>query len=270
MILIDGVSHKIRKTMFPDCTPKINVCCVEDREKKVCISWKYESMEELFDVICLTKHLKSKHKSVSLYLPYIPNARMDRVKSENEVFTLKHFCDIINSLEFEKVTVVDPHSDVSAALLNNVEVIGNDEVVTFALNSILEETGKKPFLFFPDAGAAKRYSSITSYSSVAGYANKIRDWETGEIKGLEICGNIPKDQPILIVDDICSYGGTFYHASQKLKELGASEIYLCVTHCENSILGGKLLDEESPIKRVFTTNSLFTEKHPKITVGVII
>ena len=272
MIRFSSQRLEFGKKYFPDCTPKIDIMSLSSsiRWTHITVCWKYESMEELFDLICLTKHLQAQGKIVSLYLPYIPNARMDRVKSVNEVFTLKHFCDVINSLEFEKVTVVDPHSDVSPALLNRVSILSNEDVLQFAVNSILEETGKTPYLFFPDAGAAKRYGSNATNGLVAGYANKNRDWATGEIKGLEICGDIPKDNPILIVDDICSYGGTFYHTSKKLKECGADQIYLCVTHCENSILKGKLLGDDGPIKRVFTTNSLFSETHPKISVREII
>lgn len=40
---------------------------------------------------------------------------------------------------------------------------------------------------------------------------------------------IVKERNVLIVDDICSRGGTFYHAANALKEAGAKNIYLYVT-----------------------------------------
>jgi len=67
------------------------------------------------------------------------------------------------------------------------------------------------------------------------------------------------------VDDICSKGGTFYHSAKKLKELGAKEVYLYISHCENSILQGEVLTS-GLIERVFTTDSILTEEHEKITV----
>ena len=70
---------------------------------------------------------------------------------------------------------------------------------------------------------------------------------------------------VLIVDDICSRGGTFYHSAKALKNLGAGEIYLYVSHCENSILEGDLLTSNL-VEKVFTTNSIFTKQHEKITV----
>ncbi len=74
-----------------------------------------------------------------------------------------------------------------------------------------------------------------------------------------------RDRKILIVDDISSKGGTFYFSAKKLKELGAGEIYLYISHCENTILEGDVLTS-GLIKRVFTTNSIFTKKDERIEV----
>jgi ribose-phosphate pyrophosphokinase len=96
---------------------------------------------------------------------------------------------------------------------------------------------------------------------------KKRDWTTGKIEGLDVAGSVDKikDSNILIIDDICSRGGTFYHSAKKLKELGAKKIYLYITHCENTILEGELLTS-GLIERVYTTNSIFTKEHEKIEV----
>ena len=94
-----------------------------------------------------------------------------------------------------------------------------------------------------------------------------RDWETGEIKGLDLSGEIDQlsGKDILIVDDICSKGGTFYHSALKLKELGAANIYLYVTHCENSIYDGELLKNNGLIEKIYTTDSILTNtESPKI------
>ena len=70
---------------------------------------------------------------------------------------------------------------------------------------------------------------------------------------------------VLIIDDICSRGGTFFYAAKALKEAGAKNIYLYVTHCENTILEGELLTC-GLIEKVYTTNSIFTKEHEKIEV----
>lgn len=91
---------------------------VSDKDKQKAIVWNYESDAEMVVLYYITKHLKNAGFIVSLYMPYIPNARMDRVKNNDEIFTLKYFAEFINSLEFEAVYVRDPHSNVSCALIN--------------------------------------------------------------------------------------------------------------------------------------------------------
>jgi ribose-phosphate pyrophosphokinase len=70
---------------------------------------------------------------------------------------------------------------------------------------------------------------------------------------------------VIIIDDICSRGGTFYHSAKALKEAGAANIYLYVTHCENTIHEGELLNSDL-IKHIYTTDSILTKKHEKITI----
>jgi ribose-phosphate pyrophosphokinase len=225
------------------------------------IEWFFENNEELITLIYLTKHLRENGVGyISLNLPYIPNARQDRIKHVEDVFTMKYFADIINYLNFNHVQVMDAHSNVGLALINHVIPCMPYDCINKAIESC-----NPNMLFFPDDGAQKRYSDIAQMEYAFGI--KKRNWETGKIEGLDVAGCVDKikDSRILIVDDICSRGGTFYHSAKKLKELGAKEIYLYITHCENTILEGELLTS-GLIEKVYTTNSIFTKKHEKIEV----
>ena len=75
---------------------------------KVFIDWHYENDEELVTLIYITNHIRSLYPDVliQLNMPYIPHARMDRVKSRKEVFTLKYFAQVINSLDFYQVFTI--------------------------------------------------------------------------------------------------------------------------------------------------------------------
>ena len=121
-------------------------------------------------------------------------------------------------------------------------------------------------MFYPDEGAMKRYSALADKPYAFGI--KKRDWATGQINGLDVAGatELIAGSRVLIVDDICSMGGTFYHSAKKLKELGAAEIYLYISHCENTILKGDILTS-GLIEKVFTTDSLLTETNEKIEVS---
>lgn len=226
------------------------------------ITWQYENNEELVALYFLTKHIRSKGVTdISLKMPYIPNARQDRGKEKEDVFTLKYFCQMINDLAFSSVTVLDPHSYVSEALLDRICIQSPKKYVDQAIGKI----GKQVVLFYPDEGAMKRYSSMFQQLYVFGI--KKRDWSTGEIEGLSVSGRteLIADSTILIVDDICSRGGTFYHSAKALKELGAKDIYLYISHCENTVLEGDLIQSDL-IKRIYTTNSIFTKSNEKVEV----
>lgn len=195
-------------------------------------------------------------------MPYIPNARMDRIKTCEDVFTLKYFCEAINAMHFASVTVLDPHSSVSAGLLDRVMCSEPLRLIEHARQEVFQKTREDPFCVYPDEGAMKRYHKTGRRYT---FGIKHRDWKTGQIEGLDLAGEIPTDRPALIIDDICSRGGTFIHTAAKLKELGVKSVFLCVTHCENTILTGDLLNGEY-VDGVFTTNSIFRGDHPMISV----
>lgn len=261
MIQING--KQVNLNHFPDGTLLIKEF-VPDCEKVV-LTWLFENNEEMVALYFLANHLKSKGlRNIELNMPYIPNARQDRVKAPEDVFTLKYFAKLINSLEFSKVTVLDPHSYVSEALFDNICIKTPKENVEKVLEK-LSLGGKDILLFYPDEGAMKRYSAMCDKPYVFGM--KKRDWTTGEIQGLEVQGQteLIEGSTVLIVDDICSKGGTFYHSAKALKALGAGEIYLYISHCENSILEGEVLTS-GLIEKVFTTNSIFTKENEKIEI----
>lgn len=256
MIIVGGV--KIKQGWFPDRTllMKFDPNSDEfDPRGNMVVEWYYENDAELFSLICVKRHLDRvySYSDVVLYMPYIPHARQDRVKSDEDVFTLKYFCEVINSLNFKVVHVRDAHSNVSLALLNNVV----DEDVTPYIHKAIEAS-KAEVLFFPDEGAMKRYSDKSEKPYAFGL--KKRDWATGQIKGLDIVNaEAIAGKDVLVVDDICSRGGTFYHSAKALKAAGAKSVSLYVTHLEHTVVLGDLPTSEL-LEHVYTTKSIFPEK----------
>ena len=233
---------------------------------KQTIDWRFENNEELVALNFLANHLRDTGAQyIVLNMWYIPNARQDRVKKSEDIFTLKYFAQMINAMKFDEVYVLDPHSSVSEALFDNLFKGSPEFFIKIAYNKVSDIVGDQDtVMFYPDEGAMKRYSGMISKPYAFGI--KERDWSSGKIKGLSVFGeDVVKGRNVLIVDDISSRGGTFYHSAKKLKELGAKEIYLYITHCENTILEGELLTS-GLIEKVYTTNSIFTKEHEKIEV----
>ena len=224
----------------------------------------FERDEDLTHLIFLKGHLDEMKLKANLVLPYMPYSRMDRTEGVT-IFTLKYLCKLINSLNFESVTIYEPHSEVCTALLDRVKVVNMSKILTEKLLEELRTGDEDVYLVFPDAGAAKRYGKQISYDRIL-TASKERDFKTGYINKLDINGEIKsKNYKAVIVDDLCSRGGTFLLTASKLKEMGATEIYLVVTHCENTIFEGELLTGDL-ITGIYTTNSILSKDHEKIKV----
>jgi ribose-phosphate pyrophosphokinase len=213
---------------------------------------------------------------IRLNIPYFPAARQDRVCVQGEPLTVKVFADFINSMNFDRVTIFDPHSDVTPALLDNVKVIDNTEFVGAILGEMnaLDGTGKT-VLVSPDAGSNKKVANVAKYlHKTSGIevsvvrADKLRNVATGQIIETTVYADDLTGKECYIIDDICSKGGTFCALAKVLKAKGASKVYLVVSHYEGT--ADLRILKESGIDLVFTTDSKpFTTQDDSLVVKSI-
>lgn len=253
--------HQIITEQFPNGETK-----VKDFDQWVMkdnlVEFTYQEDADLVRLLFVKKRLDEiQAESCKLLIHYMPYSRMDR-KIEGDLFTLKYVSHLINSLHFDTVFVVEPHSNVTIALLANSIAIypALDWLPKFMQQ--LDFTANDRIVF-PDKGAAARYSHV-GYEHSCVFEKK-RNPQTGRIEDMVLkSGTVPEGAKCILVDDLCSGGGTFLWAGKILKQMGASAVYLLVTHCEPRIFKGTLLDEDSPIECVFTTKSMMNTEHPKI------
>ncbi len=191
--------------------------------------------------------------SVSLSLGYVPYARQDRVCNPGEALSIKVFCDMINFMNFDKVFILDPHSDVTPALLNNC-IIREPATILSSSTLIRDLMDGKVTLVAPDAGATKKVEKVAQHFGglevIQGF--KKRDLATGALSGFGYIGDVV-GKDLLIVDDICDGGGTFLGLATKLYDGGAKSIELYVSHGIFSKGIDCLLD--TCFERIYTTNS---------------
>lgn len=289
MIKVNSLEIKVEH--FPDGTQRImnfpNDLVVSNPEWSTPyfeIVWLYEDDGEMFTLHCVVEHLRrvqnySSNMVINLVMPYVPNGRLDRIYSDNEVFTLKYFANFINGFNFNKVSVFDPHSNVTTALIDRIHhLIYVSSLVEQAIDIIGDDDNLT--IYFPDEGAYKRYSNLSGIEDFPKlYGKKVRDWNTGKISHIDIYNEFNEKatenefcrRKVLMIDDIISYGGTMAYSADKLKEMGAVEIYAYASHTENSILDkekGTFLNRlnDNIINGLFTTNSIYNGSHPRIRV----
>jgi ribose-phosphate pyrophosphokinase len=212
---------------FPCGEPHLTVKEVPLRQL-VDVTFDYDGPHEILELLLLCDAVKRLGYTLrNLEMPYVPFCRQDRVANEGECFSLTVFCKLINDLEFHTVKITDPHSDVTAALLNNVRVIPQHEV----FRDMFEER-ENIWLISPDAGAVKKIYNLAAVVKNLGVieCSKHRNTETGEISGTKVHAENLRGLDCFIVDDICDGGGTFIAAAKALKLANAGKIHLMVSH----------------------------------------
>lgn len=236
-MITSNLSHKTFK--FPVGELQVTASVIPYRVG-VDVTFVFEHNEDIIELLLFVNAAKRQgHTMQRLTIPYVPFSRQDRCNNPGEAFSLKVFCDLVNSLQFEDVVIDDPHSDVTPALLNNCVINPQWDKLKYP---ILTGVCGKPFwLVSPDAGALKKiYKLAEAYAHTPNFqgvieANKRRDTKTGEITGTHVpdWGTVfgtTQDHTYVIVDDICDGGRTFIELAKALRMKGAQTVHLYVTH----------------------------------------
>lgn len=186
---------------------------------------------------------------IDLTLPYFPGARQDRLMTKGEPLTVKVYANLLNQIGFRKITILDPHSEVTPALLNNVNVISNHAFVKECLKEKLDYC-----LVSPDSGALKKIYTLSQ--SLGGKTviecSKKRDVWTGILSGFKVFEDDLKKKTCVIVDDICDGGGTFIGLAKELKSKNCGKLILIITH---GIFSKGFEELERNYDRIYSTNS---------------
>ena len=263
------IKYKISK--FPDGQQAITLdlenTIFSSESQSVVIKSRLNSFLDLELIICANQalvelgivNLAFKLKEISLYVPYFLGARSDRKFLKGQSNYLKTvICPIINSQNFSRVTVLDPHSDVLEACLNNFQKTSN---VGFA-SAAIEDIDGKITLISPDAGALKKIYDVAEAVDCNDVivANKLRDLKTGRIIRTEVPGldHEPGCKNFVIIDDIIDGGRTFVEIAKVIRDVRAKsiyndKIYLVVTH---GIFSAGFEELEKWFTGIYTTDSV--------------
>lgn len=265
----DVLSCDYEISKFPDGQQSIRIVeknyytfySLKEQTTPIIIKSRLNTFQDLELIICANQALKEIGvKSVKLYIPYCIGGRSDRKFQEGGINYIKQvIAPTINSQNFDEVRIMDPHSDVLEACINNFVKINNYYLIKMALTDIdNKDFAQDRFcLVSPDAGAYKKVFDVAQKFDIRKIitATKVRDIKTGNIIHTEI-PTLDQDNNLkyVIVDDICDGGRTFIELAKVIKEQKPdAKIYLVVTHGIFSY-GFDLLAEY--IDGIYTTNSV--------------
>lgn len=258
---------KINK--YPDGTSYVELGSLREYDKDLIgtlsMTKRVNTYEDLWHLKQFSDALRG--TSCTVTIPNLIDAQADRRFSPNHSSGLKIVCEFLNSMENLNFKIFHPHNpEVVEALMNNVEILDNSRFISQViaeLNMHWNGIGMNPkaplALMSSDAGGFKPLMKLCDKINWQGEvysASKSRNPETGKITQLVDRTDF-EGKDILIIDDICVYGGTFKGLSKLLKERNCGKLYLAVSHMTVQDLG------QDPVtnyfNKVFTTDSKFDE-----------
>lgn len=229
------------------------------------VLWNYETDASIFELLLFDEVMAKLKHNYKLVVGYMPYSRMDRTNEKNTAFSLKVLTQLLSeqTSALKEVFVLDPHSPETISKfkeygmkVQEIDYSLADEVMEFA-NVNLDET----WIVFPDRGAANRYDYY-KYPNVI-ICEKTRNFATGAIESVKAKitrtkGSIAKEMNpnLIVIDDLCSYGGTFVKALEAIEThptIHFDEAWLIVTHAEKAMEEGKALEKYD---KVFCTDSI--------------
>ncbi|NRD19276.1 ribose-phosphate pyrophosphokinase [Winogradskyella eckloniae] len=236
---------------FSGGEPHIKILSDLNEVTEVTVTTRIQSFNDLGLLLIAVDALRRMDvKTMHLFLPYMPAARQDRVMIPGEALSVKVYAEVINSLNFESVSVFDPHSEVTAAVVNNCKVMTNH---TF-IEQVIRRINSEVLLISPDGGALKKIYKVSEF--LGGFpvieCSKKRNVTNGKLEGFKVYEDDLEGKACLIVDDICDGGGTFMGLAEELKKKNAGQLYLAISHGIFS-KGVEALNQH--FETIFTTDS---------------
>ena len=228
-----------------------------------------QNYTELFFIIDALK--RSGAKSVTTVIPYLGYQRQDHVFREGEAVSLKVMIKLLESLNINKVIVLDLHS-IKIPEFFHVPIIHLSALPLFAeeINKIQGDDNNS-ILVSPDMGGLRRIQKMSDLLNNMPWVATVkdRDLDTGNIEIAKIdllesglsFENL-KGKKAFIVDDMVSSGKTLVKSSQLLNKYGVEEIYAFITHPIFSVDAPDLL-QKSIIEKVFITDSVYVPEEKK-------
>lgn len=223
----------------------------------------YEDLWHLGQIIEAANHNGVKPY---VYIPWLIDAQADRRFSKTQSNGLKMVCNFLNQFEVLEYKVFHPHNpDVLEAMLNKAVIQSNDKFISNVLRVQLNGLGcERPLLMSADAGGYKSLMKLCDniyWDGETVSASKSRSYNHIDQKST-LTQIVPiddfKGRDVLIVDDLCVYGGTFKGLASKLRHRNVGKLFLAVSHMsiqmhkdEDNIFSPPYFD------KIFTTDSRF-------------
>lgn len=243
---------------FPDNSVKFQPKTLSEPVTEIVITLR--NNDDIISLLMISDVFKRTQKiNPNLFITYMMYQQDDRLFDVSESFGLKVICDLLNTLNFNKISIFHPHSD-KVELINNCEIIDNLNLIKESISHL----DKEAYWVIPDSGAFKTQFKQIEKLNHKNFITcmKSRSHSTGNIETIVNCADL-EGKDCFIVDDICLGGRTFINIAQKLKEKNCGNLYLIVSHGVFNYGIDNLLEY---FQKIYTTNSICALTYERLDV----
>ena len=248
----------IKRFLFPDNQPHVNIQHIQEGDDVKVICSITDTVVLLQLLQCADAIDNAFAKKKELVIPYLMGARYDRLMQAGDSIDLKVIAGLINSMQFEKVILLDVHSDASVLLIKNAVNISNE----FLVKAYKKDNA---VLICPDAGAAKKLGKYFEWNKNIVdivYCNKSRDLSNGKISLKLLEPEKCQDRNCVIIDDLCDGGATFLAIAEQITPVHLS---LIVTH---GIFSKGFTALEEKFNEIIVSDSYYKAYNSKIVTKI--
>ncbi len=204
-------------------------------------------------LLCIDALKRSSAKNITAVIPYFGYARQDRKVVPRTSISAKLVSNLITKAGADRVVTVDLHAGQIQGFFD-IPVDNLFATPIFARHVRKKIKSKKIICVAPDVGGTERARALGKLLNVGLAIVDKRRPKPGQSQVMNIIGDV-KDKTCVIVDDIIDSGGTIVNAAKALKERGAKEVYVYITH---GVLSGDAVKKikNSVIKNLVITDTI--------------
>ena len=204
-------------------------------------------------LICIDALRRSSAKNITAVIPYFGYARQDRKVVPRTAISAKLVSNLITNAGANRILSVDLHAGQIQGFFD-IPVDNLFATPIFARHIKRNIKTNNLICVAPDVGGVERTRALSRRINVSIAIIDKRRPTPGKSEVMNIVGNV-KNKTCVIVDDIIDSGGTIVNAAKALKDKGAKDVYVYITH---AVLSGNAVDKikKSSVKKLLITDSI--------------
>ena len=218
-------------------------------------------------LICIDALRRSSAKNITAVIPYFGYARQDRKVVPRTAISAKLVSNLITNAGAHRIVTVDLHAGQIQGFFD-IPVDNLFSTPIFSKHIKKYISNKNIICVAPDVGGVERARALGQKLNVGLAIVDKRRPAPGKSQVMNIIGNV-KGKNCLLVDDIIDSGGTIVNAAKALKEKGAKDVYVYVTH---GVLSGNAVEQinNSKIKKLILTDTIVNSNKIKKSSKIVI